>query len=274
VCPVQDEGQVEPAMVAGVLMTAGVADPPHMTEEVKVWLPDSVWSKVCGLERSLGPIYSNFSELCESIGSDSEDWEAWYNSPVPESDRPPGKLSGGTDLERLLLLRVMRPDRVTFALRNFIAGALGESYVYMPPFEMKKTYDQSCKSTPIFFVLFPGVDPTPWVEELGATLGITQANGLFANISMGQGQEKPAEATLEKMAKAGGWVLLQNVHLMQTWLTTLDRKLELLAEGAENKFRCFISAEPPPLSYLKNIPEGLLQNSLKVSQPAAFRRGR
>ena len=35
-------------------------------------------------------------------------------------------------------------------------------------------------------VLYPGVDPTPWVEELGKSKGITTENGLFANISMGQ----------------------------------------------------------------------------------------
>jgi dynein heavy chain len=66
------------------------------------------------------------------------------------------------------------------------------------------------------------------------------------------------------MAKAGGWVLLQNVHLMQSWLVHLERKLDALADVADVKFRCFISAEPPPLPYLKNIPEGLLQSSLKV----------
>jgi hypothetical protein len=30
-------------------------------------------------------------------------------------------------------------------------------------------------------------------------------------------------------------------------------------------FRVFISAEPPPLSYMKNIPEGLLQSCIVVA---------
>ena len=84
-----------------------------------------------------------------------------------------------------------------------------------PVFDMKSTYQESSASTPIFFVLFAGVDPTPWVEGLGKNLGISQEAGTFVNISMGQGQEKPAEATLEKMAQKGGWVMLQNLHLMQ-----------------------------------------------------------
>ena len=39
--------------------------------------------------------------------------------------------------------------------------------------------------TPMFFVLFPGVDPTPDVERVGAKYGISLASGTFLNISMG-----------------------------------------------------------------------------------------
>ena len=44
-------------------------------------------------------------------------------------------------------------------------------------------------ATPIFFVLFPGVDPTPEVERVGKKNGVSITGGNFINISMGQGQE-------------------------------------------------------------------------------------
>ena len=44
------------------------------------------------------------------------------------------------------------------------------------------------------------------VEALAKTKGVTFENGNFKNISMGQGQEKPAEAVVETFAKNGGWV--------------------------------------------------------------------
>jgi dynein heavy chain len=50
---------------------------------------------------------------------------------------------------------------------------------------------------------------------------------------------------------------------MQTWLPTLDEKLETLSPN--KNFRVFISAEPPPLSYLKNIPESLLQSCITIA---------
>lgn len=45
----------------------------------------------------------------------------------------------------------------------------------------------------MFFVLFPGVDPTPDVERQGAKYDISISNGKFTNISMGQGQEDRAK---------------------------------------------------------------------------------
>lgn len=56
------------------------------------------------------------------------------------------------------------------------------------------------------------------LSSLLLQLGISTENGKFMNISMGQGQEKPAEAAVANYARDGGWLMLQNVHLMQSWL--------------------------------------------------------
>ena len=85
---------------------------------------------------------------------------------------------------------------------------------------------------------------------------------------MGQGQEKPAEAVVETFAKNGGWVMLQNCHLMQSWVPKLERLLEVVQENAHPDFRCFFSAEPPPVASWKNMPESLMQGSVKVANEA------
>ena len=65
--------------------------------------------------------------------------------------------------------------------------------------------------------------------------------------------------------------MLQNVHLMQNWLTGLNG-LEGLLEAAYAKphpnFRVFISSEPPPLPDMNIIPESILQASIKVANEA------
>jgi hypothetical protein len=49
---------------------------------------------------------------------------------------------------------------------------------------------------------------------------------------------------LRRYIREGGWVFLDNVHLMQGWIPRLERKLEIAAETAHPDFRCFFSAEP------------------------------
>merc|ERR1712070_978303 len=145
---------------------------------------------------------------------------------------------------------------------------MGRNYVEQAPFDMSAAFKESSPQTPFFFVLFPGVDPTPWVESLGSNHGISTENGTFRNISMGQGQEKPAETIISKFSSIGGWVMLQNCHLMQSWVPKLERLLEIVSEYAHESFRCFISAEPPPIPTWTNMPESLMQGRIKVANEA------
>lgn len=61
---------------------------------------------------------------------------------------------------------------------------------------------------------------------------------------------------------------LQNIHLMTEWLPKLERTLEKAAEHAHQDFRCFLSAEPPPMPHIKVLPESLLQSCIKVMNEA------
>ena len=70
-------------------------------------------------------------------------------------------------------MRALRPDRVTIVLAQYITETYGADYVFQKPYDMAATYSESSPSTPMYFVLFPGVDPTPWVEGLAKTMGLT-----------------------------------------------------------------------------------------------------
>eukprot|EP00981_Chlorochromonas_danica_P012313 scaffold4815_cov184-Ochromonas_danica.AAC.1 len=258
-----DEGLLEREFLQ-VLMRGRIADEvAPRGQELAAWLTESAWARLKAIEEDLGPQHSQFADLTERVAADAEDWEEWYNRPDAENHPMPTDCAYLEDVPRLILLRVFRADRVPFALLEYVKKHLGEDFVHQPPFQMARTYRFTTCSTPCLFVLYPGVDPTSWVEDFARTMDITADNGRFANISMGQGQEARADAVIEKMAQMGGWVFLQNVHLMQTWLPTLDVRLETLTPHPN--FRVFISAEPPPLPYMKNIPEGLLQSCICIS---------
>ncbi len=227
------------------------------------WMPELMWQKVKGLE-----VVEELKKLGDEMQQLPDAWLKWFDEEKPDAVPCPGIYKTLSPFHRMLILRVMRPDRMRVALTQFVHDQLGEVFVNPPQFDMTKTYEETSNSTPVFFVLFPGTDPTVWVEGLARQMGFSSDNGKFRNISMGQGQEKPAEAAIADFARDGGWLMLQNVHLMQSWLPQLERQLEIAAETAHPSFRCFISAEPPGFSYMKNMPESLMQSCIKVSNEA------
>mmetsp|Transcript_4425 Transcript_4425/g.9408 ORF Transcript_4425/g.9408 Transcript_4425/m.9408 type:complete len:4228 (+) Transcript_4425:42-12725(+) len=237
-------------------------------EETKGWMNVMAWQRFCSVCSQLNELIPECATAVAEFAANAGDWEKWFTDSKPEDLPMPGSLTTLGTQKRMPFLRALRPDRVTFTLSRYISESEGPEFTFQPPFDMAATYQESSASTPIFFVLFPGVDPTGWVEDLGKSFNITLERGMFVNISMGQGQEKPAEATLEKMSDKGGWVMLQNLHLMQSWLPSLERKLEVCSMNAHQDFRCFISAEPPGFAYMKNIPESLLQSCIKVANEA------
>lgn len=65
--------------------------------------------------------------------------------------------------------------------------------------------------------------------------------------------------------------MLQNLHLMQSWLkglNGLEGFLETCFANCHPNFRVFLSSEPPPLPDMEIIPESILQQSIKVSNEA------
>lgn len=212
----------------------------------------------------------DFNNLCDSLLSDSLAWKKWFGAEKAEESDLPKNFKNITFFHKMMLIKVLRPDRMTYSLKQFVREQMGDDFIEQTPFDIDEIYAETSSQTPIFFVLFPGVDPTPDVERLGNKIGISISNGKFINISMGQGQEERAIDELEKASKNGTWIFLQNVHLMQNWLKTFERKLEEFSVGANDNFRCFVSSEPPPakLPTQKIVPEAILQKCIKISNEA------
>ncbi|NWW16196.1 DYH9 protein, partial [Falcunculus frontatus] len=102
----------------------------------------------------------------------------------------------------------------------------------------------------------------------GKKLGYTFNHRNLHNVSLGQGQEVVAEQALDLAAKEGHWVILQNIHLVAKWLSSLEKKLEQHSKGSHRDFRVFVSAEPAPCPESHVIPQGILENSIKITSEA------
>ncbi|XP_052612854.1 LOW QUALITY PROTEIN: dynein axonemal heavy chain 9 [Peromyscus californicus insignis] len=206
-----------------------------------------------------------FCNLDRDIEGSAKSWKKFVESECPEKEKFPQDWKNKSALQRLCMMRVMRPDRMTYAMRDFVEEKLGSKYVMGRALDFVASFEESGPATPMFFILSPGVDPLKDVENHGKKLGYTFNNRNFHNVSLGQGQEVVAEAALDLAAKKGHWVILQNIHLVAKWLGTLEKKLEELSKESHPDFRVFISAEPAPSPDGHIIPQGILENSIKIT---------
>ncbi|CAH8480381.1 unnamed protein product [Dicrocoelium dendriticum] len=208
---------------------------------------------------------SNFRDLDKDIVASAKRWKAFLETEAPEKEKFPQEWKNKSAAEKLCMMRALRHDRMTYALRHYIGTTFGMKYVEARQVEFAKSFKESNSAVPIFFILSPGVDPLKDVEVLGRKLGFTLDQGNFHNISLGQGQEVVAEAALETAAREGHWVVLQNIHLVARWLSTLEKRLEQYSETAHSHYRVFISAEPAGDPAAHIIPQGILENSIKIT---------
>uniref|UniRef100_A0A8C3KG70 Dynein axonemal heavy chain 9 n=1 Tax=Calidris pygmaea TaxID=425635 RepID=A0A8C3KG70_9CHAR len=209
-----------------------------------------------------------FRNLDRDIEGSAKRWKKFVESECPEKEKFPQEWKNKSALQRLCIMRALRPDRMTYAIRDFVEEKLGSKYVIGRSLDFARTFEESGPATPMFFILSPGVDPLKDVEKQGKKLGYTFNNRNLHNVSLGQGQEVVAERALDLAAKEGHWVILQNIHLVAKWLSSLEKKLEQHSEGSHQDFRVFISVEPAPSPDGHVVPQGILENSIKITNEA------
>ncbi|KAJ1334726.1 hypothetical protein BSLG_007881 [Batrachochytrium salamandrivorans] len=224
------------------------------------WLSTPAWGMVKALSN-----LEVFRTLASDIEGSSKQWKKFCENECPENEKLPQEWKNKTPLEKMCILRCLRPDRMTYAVRNFVGMKMGQRFIEAARVPLAKSFEESAPATPMFFILSPGVDPVKDVEALGRTIGVSEDLGNFHNVSLGQGQEVIAEQKLDIAYKNGGWVMLENIHLVAKWLHTLEKKLEALSIGAHPQFRVFLSAEPAGDPAYHIIPISILQASIKIT---------
>eukprot|EP00920_Eleutheroschizon_duboscqi_P033547 GHVT01080713.1.p1 GENE.GHVT01080713.1~~GHVT01080713.1.p1 ORF type:complete len:1048 (-),score=57.55 GHVT01080713.1:3339-6482(-) len=230
--------------------TSLVAAPPRPPE--LSWLSVSGWKDL----QLLVKLNDAFHTLLDDIQKDPASWKAWYDKLIPEDDPLPGTWAQLDGFRRLLVVRVVRPDRVYNAVKVFISNMLGEYYVQPPSLQFEYIYKQSSERCPVVLVLCPGADPQTDIQMCGQALGFSGHKLKF--LALGQGMGAHAEQHIEIGAQAGHWIVLQNCHLLTSWLPSLEKLLEGLNKPHPD-FRLWLTTQP-----VDAFPIGILRNSFKV----------
>jgi len=218
------------------------------------WISNNGWKDIQKLI-NLGDIWKDF---IDNLENNPKDWKAWYDKLTPESSPIPcGYHEKLNKFQQLIVVRVFRPDRVVNAIKNFIIDRMqSDHYVQPPTINYDKIYQQSTEKTPIVFILSPGADPLADVKKLAEHMGMDKIK--FKAVSLGQGMGEEAKSLIEGGSMRGHWVMLQNCHLLESWLKKLEAIIEGLTKSDKN-FRLWLTTAPT-----EKFPLGILQRSLKV----------
>ncbi|OCT79469.1 dynein heavy chain 14, axonemal [Xenopus laevis] len=250
------------------------------------WLSQSTWRQCQYLASHMEP----FALLCESLSSNTQQWRSFQSSgnlyeflsdsflpPALQSQRD-GAQSTNTEempsepiifkweelsaFHKLILIKVLRPECLIRAIREFIAEKMGMKYLQSGRVNLKETLEESTASRPLIFILSSGIDPAGQLERLaletrGSTLHLDM-------ISLGRGQGAKAEELIHNAHRLKGrWVFLQNCHLAASFMPKLCKIVEKLAQQnsmTDPQFRLWLSSKPDP-----SFPIPILQRGFKMA---------
>lgn len=146
-----------------------------------MWASDEAWDNLASLDQ-----LPAFRGLASSLESAAQEWELWFRQPEPETAELPREWEAKcNELQRLLLICSMRPDRLLFAATTYVANTLGHKFVDPPVLNLAETYADSTPLSPLVFILSPGVDPTDLLKKLAAEKDMSNKLHIVA---LGQGQ--------------------------------------------------------------------------------------
>ena len=106
---------------------------------------------------------------------------------------------------RLLLLKLFRPETLLEAFTKYVREELGKEFSVSPSATMEALFQDSHKLIPIIFVLSTGADPTNALLKFGKECKFDEKIHVTA---LGQGQGEKAAGLIEKGKEEGLWILL------------------------------------------------------------------
>ncbi|KAL2609519.1 hypothetical protein R1flu_028092 [Riccia fluitans] len=223
-------------------------------------IPDRVWVSICQLEATRP---ETFRKLTKDITTGWAQWAEYFKSTEPHTFTLPGSWGKSlTPFQRLLVLKVMRGEKLVFGVTSFVITHLGHKFIGSVPLQLEEIFKDTSCVNPVIFILTTGADPSGMLQRFAEKMD-RRAGDRLHMISLGQGQGPVAETLIQKSRKSGDWVCLQNCHLASSWMIPMERIIEkFLPEKAETHpdFRLWLTSFPS-----KDFPVPVLQNGIKLT---------
>uniref|UniRef100_A0A3Q2NRV0 Dynein axonemal heavy chain 12 n=1 Tax=Fundulus heteroclitus TaxID=8078 RepID=A0A3Q2NRV0_FUNHE len=234
------------------LLTGGVGLQNTVPNPDPSWLQDKSWDEICRANELPG--------LQDAFMKSSGDFKPVYDSKEPCSVPLPAPWCDRlSNLQKMIIIRCLRPDKMVPAMTKYVSGNLGKKFVQPPPFDLGKSYLDSNSTIPLVFVLSPGADPMASLLKFANDKNMS--GNKFQSISLGQGQGPIAAKMISTAMQDGTWVCLQNCHLAVSWMSSLEKICENFSPATcHQDFRLWLTSYPS-----SKFPVTILQNGVKMT---------
>ncbi|XP_046687492.1 LOW QUALITY PROTEIN: dynein axonemal heavy chain 1-like [Homalodisca vitripennis] len=215
------------------------------------WLSSRSWSEVLSLEN-----LPNFHKFVETFSLHIARYKEIFDSPDPHQQPIP--VTELDEFQKLLVLKCLRPDKVTQAMQQLVAERLGQRFIEPQTSDLAMVYKEATPNTPLVFVLSTGTDPAADLYKFADKMKMSKR---LMSISLGQGQGPVAEKMFIEAMEIGNWVFFQNCHLAPSWMPRLDHLVETINLDKTHKdFRVWLTSTPSSA-----FPVAILQNGCKMT---------
>ncbi|KAK9497518.1 hypothetical protein O3M35_004223 [Rhynocoris fuscipes] len=162
-----------------------------------------------------------------------------------------------SEFQFILIVQLLRPDRLHTTLVNFALEALGLQFLMPTSFQLNEIFPETTSSEPILIITSPGTDPSKEIISMAES-----KNRIIQEMVVGPGQEAEILKNLSEASNKGQWILLKNLHLLTSWLPTLEKNLQNLLPHHKN-FRLWLTTEEH-----SNFSIVLLSSCIKITYEA------
>jgi len=251
-------GDNELDSVAYRFLCQGAQDNPEIPPNPSNWISENSWPELYKGFYCMDKLKTGkYKGLCDQFLNNPDEWKLIYDSSEPhEEDLPSPWLEKTDALDKIVFMNIIRPDKVTNAVQNFVCEKMGVKFIEIPIVHLSDCFEDSSPTIPLVFILSTGADPKSDFDKFSEE----QAMRNIQSISLGQGQGERAEKMIDASTKLGGWVLLQNCHLAQSWMPQMEAIVEGLSDSVHKDFRLWLTSMPT-----EKFPISVLQNSVKMT---------
>ena len=233
-----------------------ILNPAKINGKDENWISNYAWNSLI----ELSELSEKYSKLIESFTENYEEWKKTMNSQDPINEPYPFPFENLQYFEKMIIMRILRPDKIIPVLKNFISTSMGNiKYITSPVFDILKAYQESKNITPIFFILSPGADPLVIIEALAKKVNKNWVEDV-KSLSLGEGQEETAKNNIDLGIKTNKWIILQNCHLAKSFMDDLEKLVDNITFDETSSFRLFLTGMPSNI-----IPISIMQNSIKLT---------